>query len=313
MTRDRTKLVQERAREVHRVQGVLERANIKLASVASDIMGVSGRAMLDALIAGRADPQTMAALAKRRMRRKIPVLEQALTGLMRDHHRRLLALQLAHIDFLDEQIEALSTAIEASLVALSIPEMVLPSAGAAEGSGGLMAPEPPATLTFTRAVELLDTIPGVHQRGAELILAEIGVDMTRFGTAPRLAAWAGVAPGNNDSAGKQRSRTTRKGNQALRAGLTQLAQAAAHTKETYLSALYGRLAARRGKQRAIMAVAHSMMVSVFHMLTRQEPYRELGARYFDERRRHSTVDRLAQRIERLGYRVHLEPIVTTAA
>src|SRR5215471_6086691 len=121
LTRYRTKLVQERAREVHRVQGVLERANIKLASVASDIMGVSGRAMLDALIAGRADPQTMAALAKRRMRRKIPVLEQALTGLMRDHHRRLLALQLAHIDFLDEQIEALSTAIEASLVALSIP------------------------------------------------------------------------------------------------------------------------------------------------------------------------------------------------
>jgi len=313
LTRYRTKLVQERAREVNRVQGVLERANIKLASVASDIMGVSGRAMLDALIAGRADPQTMAALAKRRMRRKIPVLEQALTGLMRDHHRRLLALQLAHIDFLDEQIEALSTAIEASLVALSIPEMVLPSAGAAEGSGGLMAPEPPATLTFTRAVELLDTIPGVNQRGAELIRAEIGVDMTRFGTAPRLAAWAGVAPGNNESAGKQRSRTTRKGNQALRAGLTQLAQAAAHTKETYLSALYGRLAARRGKQRAIMAVAHSMMVSVFHMLTRQEPYRELGARYFDERRRHYTVDRLAQRIERLGYRVHLEPIVTTAA
>src|SRR5262249_52661663 len=163
LTRYRTKLVQERAREVHRVQGVLERANIKLASVASDIMGVSGRAMLDALIAGRADPQTMAALAKRRMRRKIPVLEQALTGLMRHHHRRLLALQLAHIDFLDEQIEALSTAIEASLVALSIPEMVLPSAGAAEGSGGLMAPEPPATLTFTRAVELLDTIPGVNQ------------------------------------------------------------------------------------------------------------------------------------------------------
>lgn len=313
LTRYRTKLVQERAREVNRVQGVLERANIKLASVASDIMGVSGRAMLDALIAGRADPQTMAALAKRRMRRKIPVLEQALTGLVRDHHRRLLAIQLAHIDFLDEQIEALSTAIAASLVALSAHEKGLPSTGAAEGPSSLMVPEFPATLTFTRAVELLDTIPGVNQRGAELILAEIGIDMTRFGTAPRLAAWAGVAPGNNESAGKQRARTTRKGNQALRAGLTQLAQAAAHTKETYLSALYGRLAARRGKQRAIMAVAHSMMVSVFHMLTRQEPYRELGARYFDERRRHYTVDRLAQRIERLGYRVHLEPVATTAA
>jgi transposase len=165
---------------------------------------------------------------------------------------------LAHIDFLDEQIEALSTAIEASLVALSAHEMGPPSTGTAEDPSGLLAPEPPATLTFTHAVELLDTIPGVNRRGAELILAEIGVDMARFGTAPRLAAWAGVAPGKNESAGKQRSSTTRKGNQALRAGLTQLAQAAAHTKETYLSAFYGRLAARRGKQRAIMAVAHSM-------------------------------------------------------
>jgi transposase len=313
LTRYRTKLVQERAREVNRVQGVLERANIKLASVASDIMGVSGRAMLDALIAGRADPQTMAALAKRRMRRKIPLLEQALTGLVRDHHRRLLAIQLAHIDFLDEQIEALSTAIAASLAALSATETAPSSAGATEGGSLPTAPETPPVLTFTRAVELLDTIPGVDRRGAELILAEIGIDMTRFETAPRLAAWAGVAPGNNESAGKQRSSTTRKGNQALRAGLTQLAQAAARTKETYLSALYGRLAARRGKQRAIMAVAHSIMVSVFHMLTRREPYHELGARYFDERRRHYTVDRLAQRIERLGYRVHLEPVATTAA
>jgi transposase len=295
------------------VQGVLERANIKLAAVASDIMGVSGRAMLDALIAGRADPQTMAGLAKHRMRRKIPLLEQALTGLVRDHHRRLLAIQLAHIDFLDEQIEALSTAIAASLAALSADETAPSLADAAEGVSLSATPEPPPALTFTRAVELLDTIPGVDHRGAELIVAEIGIDMTHFGTAPRLAAWAGVVPGNNESAGKQRSSRTRKGNQALRAGLTQLAQAAARTKETYLSALYGRLAARRGKQRAIMAVAHSIMVSVFHMPTRHEPYHELGARYFDERRRHYTVDRLAQRIERLGYRVHLEPVAATAA
>ncbi len=220
---------------------------------------------------------------------------------------------MAHIDFLDEQIEALSTAIEGSLVALSTHEMMPPATRAVEGPSLRTAPELPATLTFTRAVERLDTIPGVHRRGAELILAEIGIDMTRFGTAPRLAAWAGVAPGNNASAGKQRSSTTRKGNQALRAGLTQVAQAAAHTQETSLSALYGRLAARRGKQRAIMAVAHSIMVSVFHMLTRHEPSHELGVRYFDERRRHYTVDRLAQRIEQLGYRVHLEPVATTAA
>jgi transposase len=269
--------------------------------------------MLDALIAGRADPQTMAALAKRRMRRKIPLLEQALTGLVRDHHRRLLAMQLAHVDFLDEQIDALSPAIGICLAALSAQEALPPSRGTAAAPSHPTPPEPLATLTFTCAVELLDTIPGVVRRGAELIVAEIGIDMTRFGTAPRLAAWAGVAPGNNESAGQQRSHTTRKGNRALRAGLTQLAQAAARTKETYLSALYGRLAARRGKQRAIMAVAHSMMVSVFHMLTRNEPYRELGAHYFDERRRHSTVDRLAQRLERLGYRVHLEPVAAPAA
>ena len=308
LTRYRTKLVQERVREVNRVQGVLERANIKLASVASDIMGVSGRAMLEALIAGKADPATMADLAKRRMRSKIPLLEQALTGVVRDHHRQLLAMQLAHIDFLDEQIEALNTTIETALRALSADEPLSPQPlprAAASSARPLTVSIP---LTFTRAVELLDTIPGVDQRGAEVIVTEIGIDMSRFETAPRLAAWAGVAPGNDESAGKQRSGKTRKGNRSLRAILTQLAHAAVRTKGTYLSALYQRLAARRGKQRAIIAVAHSMMRSVFHMLSRNEAYRELGANYFDERRRHYTVDRLARRIEHLGYRVSLEPV-----
>ena len=143
----------------------------------------------------------------------------------------------------------------------------------------------PAPLTFPRAVRVLDTIPGVNQRGAELLVAEWGIDMGRFGTAARLAAWSGVAPGNEESAGKQRSGKTRKGNRALRTGLTQLAHAAARTKGTYLSALYRRLAARRGKKRAIMAVAHSIVVSAFHMLSRNEPYQELGANYFDELRR----------------------------
>ncbi len=168
-------------------------------------------------------------------------------------------------------------------------------------------------LTFTRAVELLDTIPGVDQRGAEVIVAESGTDMSRFETAPRLAAWAGVAPGNDESAGKQRSGKTRKGNRPLWAILTQLAHAAVRTKDTYLSALYQRLAVRRGKKRAIIAVAHSIMRSVFHMLSRHEVYRELGANYFDERRRQFTVDRLTRRIEHLGYRVHLEPVAASAA
>jgi transposase len=311
LTRYRTMLVQERAREVNRVQGVLERANIKLASVASDVLGVSGRAMLEALIAGQAEPATMAALAKRRMRSKIPALEQALTGTMRDHHRRLLTMQLRHIDFLDEQIEALNSAIESCVRALSQEAAAGTTPPAPADVPAPTEPLPP--LTFTRAVELLDTIPGVNQRGAEMIVAEIGIDMTRFGTAPRLAAWSGVAPGNDESAGKQRSGKTRKGNQVLRAGLTQLAHGAVRTKGTYLSALYRRLAARRGKRRAILAVAHSIMVSVFHMLTRNAPYRDLGANYFDERRRHYTVDRLTSRIEHLGYRVHLEPLPTTAA
>jgi transposase len=147
----------------------------------------------------------------------------------------------------------------------------------------------------------------------EMLVAEIGVDMTRFGTVPRLAAWAGVAPGNHASAGKQRSGKTRQGNQTLRAGLTQLAHAAVHTKDTYLAALHRRLAARRGKKRAMRAVAHAIMVSTFYMLARHEPYRELGSNYFDERQRHYTVDRLASRLERLGYRVHLEPVPATAA
>jgi transposase len=312
LTRYRTKLVQERVREVNRLQGVLERANIKLASVASDIMGVSGRAMLEALIAGKADPATMADLAKRRMRAKIPLLEQALTGVVRDHHRQLLAMQLAHVDFLDKQIAALNTMIETALKALGPDALPSPPPLSQASVIGAPALTGSAPLTFTRAVELLDTIPGIDQRGAEVIVTEIGIDMSRFETAPRLAAWAGVAPGNDASAGKQRSGKTRKGNRPLRAILTQLAHAAVRTKGTYLSALYQRLAARRGKQRAIIAVAHSIMKRIFYMLSRNVPYHELGANYFDERRRHSTVDRLARRIEHLGYRVHLEPVAPAA-
>jgi len=273
LTRYRTKLVQERVREVNRVQGGLERAKIKLASVISDVMGASGRAMLEALIAGRADPATMAELAKRRMRTKIPLLEQALTGIVHDHHRQLLAMPFAHIDFLDEQIEALTRSIVTSLKALSTAEPPredhppLPTVGSAPS--GVVSPP----LTCTRAVELLDTIPGIDQRGAEVSVAEIGIDRSRFETAPRLAAWAGVAPGNDESAGKQRSGKTRKGNRPLRAILTQLAHAAVHTKDTYLSALYQRLAARRGKKRAII---------------------------------------LTRRIAHWGYRVHLEPVAAPA-
>ena len=308
LTRYRTKLVQERAREVNRVQGVLERANIKLASVVSDVMGVSSRAILAALVDGRAEPATMAELARGRLRSKIPLLEQALSGLVRDHHQQLLAMQLAHIDFLDDQIATLNTTIAERLSALPPTETVaVPVAADEPAVGRTPHVDAASPLPFDQAITLLDTIPGVDRRGAEMIVAEIGTDMSRFGTAGRLAAWAGVAPGNDESAGKRRSGKTRKGNRALRTGLVQLAHSATHTKGTYLATLFRRLAARRGKQRAIIAVAHSILVSVFYILVRHEPYRELGATHFDRLRHSQSVEHLTRRLEQLGYAVHLEP------
>jgi transposase len=292
VTRYRTTLVQERSREVKRVHGVLERANIKLAAVATDMMGVSGRAILAALVAGRADPATMAELAKRRLRSKIPLLEHALTGLVREQHRRLLAIQLAHLDFLDEQIDLLSAEMTRCLPDLSAEaNLPPPSASSAAADRAAESAVPDAPLTCTGASALLDTIPGVDRRGAERWVAETGIDMARCGTAARLAAWVGVAPGNDESAGKQRSGRTRPGNQPRRSVLTQLAQAAAHTKGTSLSALSHRLAARRGRKRAIVAVAHSLVVSAFDLFERQEPYHELGATDCDEQRRHYRVNR----------------------
>jgi transposase len=269
-------------------------------SVVTDVMRVCGRAMVEALIAGRADPATMAELACGRLRSKIPVLEQALRGVVRDHHRLLLATQVAHIEFLEAQIDMLGGAIQRCLADLSPKESPAPQEGSASDA--------PATgLTIMRAVELLDTIPGVNQRGAEVLVAEIGIEMGRFGSAKRLAAWAGVAPGTDESAGKQRSGKTRKGNRPPRTALVQLAHVATLTKRRSLSALFHRLAARQGRKCAIMAVAHSILVSAYHMLSRNEPYHELGANYFDELRRQHVVGRLTRRIERLGYRVSLEP------
>jgi transposase len=233
LTRYRTQVVQERSREANRVQGVLERANIKLASVATDIMGVSGRAILGALIEGRTAPTTMAELAKGRLRSKRPLLEQALTGLMRDHHRRLLALQLAHIDFLDEPSDTLHADITRSVLALGADEPPAPAIVGPRADGNESAADmSTGPLSCAEAVSVLDTIPGVDQHGAELLVAEWGTDMARFGTASRRSAWTGVAPGNDESAGKRHSGKTRRGNRALRTGLTQLAHAAARTTGT---------------------------------------------------------------------------------
>ncbi len=311
LTRYRTTLVRERAREVNRVQKLLEGANIKLASVASNVMGVSGRAMLEALVAGQADAATVAGLARGRLREKLPELERALTGVVREHQRFLLAQQLAHIDFLDEQIVALSAEIVRQVEAMG--EAHPPAAGTGgadevtEPGSGEDRPLAPAA-----AVALLDTIPGVDRRLAELIVAELGTDMRRFPSAAHAAAWAGLAPGNYESAGKRYSGRIRQGNAALRSGLVQAAWSSSHMKDTYLAAQYRRLIGRRGKKRAIVAVAHSILVIVYYMLRRHEPYHEQGGNYFDERKKQSVVDRLIKRVERLGYDVRLEPKIVPA-
>jgi transposase len=278
LTRYRTALVRERAAEVSRLQKTLEGANIKLASVATDIMGKSGRQMLKALIAGSTDASEMAQLARGKLRGKIPQLEQALRGCFGAHQRFLIAQQLAHIDFLEETIEQLSA---------EIAERMRP---------------------LEEAIERLETIPGVGRRTAEAILAEIGPEMSRFPTYRHLASWAGMCPGNDQSGGKRRSGKTTKGNPWLRAALVEAAHAAGRTKETYLSAQYRRLATRRGKKKAAVAVGHTILVIAYCLLERSCSYEELGGNYFDKRDRQGVERRLVRRLEGLGYKVSLDPV-----
>lgn len=277
LTRFRATFVRERATLSNRVQKVLESANIKLAGVASDVLGVSGRAMLQALIEGQASPEQMAELAKGRLREKRAELVKALEGRVKPHHRFVLTELLCQIDSLEETIARFDQ---------EIAEYCRP---------------------FEEAVVLLDTIPGVARATAEAIVAEIGTDMSRFASADHLSSWAGVAPGNHQSAGKRRSGRTTQGNKALGAALNQAAHAAARTKNTYLAAQYHRLAARRGKKKAIVALMHSILVMSYHMLTRKEPYRELGGNYFDEQKPELTIQRLVKRLEKLGLQVSLQP------
>jgi transposase len=290
------------------VQKLLEGANIKLASVASNVMGTSGRQMLKELAAGQTDPKLLAELAKGRLRNKLPELEKALTGLVRPHQRFLLAQQLARIDYTDEQIMALNEQIQRQVDLLTPRPPEPPAADDADPS--LTVPSPP--LSASLAIELLDTIPGVDRRTAEVILAELGLDMSRFGNAKQAAAWAGLAPGNHQSGGRRSNAKTREGSPALRAALSEAAWAATRTKETYLTSLYHRLAGRRGKKRALVAVAHSILVSVYFMLSRQQPYHELGHNYFDEHKKAAVVDRLVRRLAKLGQLVYLQPAPAVA-
>jgi transposase len=282
LTRSRSTFIQERVTLINRVQKLLEDANIKLAAVASDLMGVSGRAMLAALIAGHTDPQTLTELAKGRLRSKRDLLAKALDGRVKPHHRFVLTELLCQIDGLDDTIARFDAQIQA-----------------------ICGP-------FDEAVGLLETIPGVARRTAEMIVAEIGTDMSRFPSADHLASWAGVAPGNHESAGKRASGKTRKGNRFLRTTLVQAAHAAVRTKQTYLSAQYRRLASRRGKKRAILAVAHSILVMAYYMIQRQEPYCEAGADFFDRLQPEDAARRLVKRLESLGYHVTLQSPSTDA-
>ncbi len=283
LTRFRTTFIQERATLINRLQKALESANIKLASVVTNIEGVSGRAMLKAIIEGKASPAAMAALAKGRLRAKREALEQALVGRVQDHHRFILQELLCQIDSLEETIERFATKIQ---------EYCRP---------------------FEAAIERLDTIPGVARETAEVIVSEIGVDMSRFPSANHLASWAGVAPGNHESAGKRLSGKTTKGNQALVTALTQAAWAASHTKNTYLSAQYHRLASRRGRKKAIVAVAHSILIIAYHLIQKQETYLDLGSTYFDRRNSEATAKRLVRRLEQLGYTIHIDQPTPIAA
>jgi transposase len=276
LTRYRTSLVRERADEANRLQKTLEGANIKLASVATDILGKSGRAMLDELVAGSTDTAAMAQLAKRRMRSKIPQLERALSGRFGEHQRFLVAEQLEHIDFLDAKIAKLSAQIQ---------ERMRP---------------------FDEVIERLDTMPGVDRRVAEILVAELGTDMSRFPTSAHLSSWARLCPGNNESAGKRKSGRTGRGNPWLRSALVQAAHAAGHT-DTYLAAQLHRISTRRGKQKAVIAVAHTMLVAAYHIIGNPVVYADLGKYYLRERDRDLVKDRLVGRLKKLGFEVTLMP------
>ena len=318
LTRQRTNLVQDRATVVNRLQKVLEWANLKLSSVATDVTGVSARAMLQAIIEGEAEPAALADLAHGRLRTKRAALEQALTGRLRQHHRYLLAQHLLHLDFLDEQIEELEQQV-ARMIAPDPPVDVPPASRVAETSREHAAEEGAAearagaVMSWSDAVELLDTIPGVGRRAAEQIVAESGTDMGRFASAAHLASWAKVCPGNHESAGKRGSAKTGQGNRWLRSVLVQAAWAAVKVKDSHLAGVYHRLAGRRGVKRAIMAVAHRILVAAYYMLREQAPYREPGAPPANEERKANLLGRMLKRIEKLGYTVSLEPIEAVAA
>jgi transposase len=277
LTRYRRKLVESQSAERNRLLKVLETANIKLASVATDVFGMSGRLMLRALIEGKAAPEKMAELAKGKLRSKIPQLELALEGKLEDHHRFLLKLQLDRLERVEGDLAVLEQHIQEKL-----------------------AP-------YAAQLALLDEIPGIDWTLAAVIIAELGVDMSVFQSVSQLASWAGVCPGNNESAGKRKSSRIPKGNVYLKTVLVEAAHAAAKTKGSYLRDKFYRLKARRGYKRAAVAIGHKILVSIYHMISQNVSYNDLGDLYLDKLHKNHLTRNLVHRLERLGYVVTLAP------
>jgi transposase len=278
LTRQRRKLIQANATVANRIQKVLEDANIKLGSVATDVLGVSGRAILESIVGGEIDPGVLAEHARGRLRRKLVELQEALVGRVTEHHRFLLRMLLDDLTSREARIASLSERIAT----------VMPA-------------------SMVEAIERMRTIPGIQQQSAEAIVVETGADLAVFPSAGHLASWAGLCSGNHESAGKRKSGRTTKGNRWLREMIVQCAWAASHTKNTYLSAQFRRIAARRGLKRAAVAVGHTLLVIIYHILKRKTTYQEMGGDYFDRIGNERLTHRLIQRLERLGHKVTLEP------
>lgn len=276
LARYRRGLIRQRGQVVSRIQKVLEGANIKLSAVATDVVGVSGRAMLEAMVNGTEDPKVLAEMAKGRLRKKRLELEEALKGLMSAHQRMMLESLLRHLDFLNKEVSQLDEEVQCRMR--------------------------PSEEIIQRITEM----PGMGRRNTEEVLAEIGTDMSRFPSANRLASWARMCPGNNESAGKRLSGRTGHANSWLRSALVEASWSASRTKNTYLSAQYHRLAPRRGKKKAIIAVGHTILVDIYHIIRDKTNYHDLGGNYFDERHQLRTIRRAIDRIERLGYKVTIQ-------
>ena len=281
LCRYRKKLTEQASAEKNRIQKVLEDANIKLASVVNDVFGVSGRAMLEALMSGIKNPEETADLARRKLRSKIPQLVEALEGHVNEHHRFLMRMQMEHLEYLEKAIYQLHERID---------EKMKP---------------------YQHEVELICTTPGIDTVSAQHIFVEIGGDISVFPSESHLSSWVGICPGNNESAGKRKSGRTTKGNRWLKSLLVQTAHGASLTKGTYLKAFYHRVAARRGKKRAAIAVAHKQTTIIYHELSEDKPYQELGENFFDRRNQKALEQRLVRRLRNLGYRVDLHPEPTT--